>query len=748
MNENIIPIDDEYKSKLFNWFYKNLNESFKTAEIEEQLKYAYDFAFVAHRAQRRKTTKEPFIVHPVSVALIVANEIGLGVISVVAALLHDVVEDTHYTLETIIDRFGSDVADIVAGLTKITNVYNAKSNVQAETFKKMLLSIPHDPRVVFIKLADRLHNMRTMEGMPQGTIQIKAGENLYVYVPVAYKLGLYDIKNELEDSSFKYAQPQQYESVVKSVEALRKIKDPITQDFKNELMRILVKTRLTCKIVTEKKSYYYVSQGLSAGMPIEDINYEAVRVVFQESDSDSRENTVGEHFKLYSSIIVNFPEREGYRNDYVVKPKKNGFQALVFQVNYRGHWIEVQIITEDNDMVSHKGYSPRKPKRQGIAMLAETLSELNSEANISQNAEELLGRFHDLATSEQKTIFVFTPKGDIQELPLDATVIDFAYGVHTDVGNHCIGAYVGSKFVPLDYKLKTADQVTIFSSASARPQQAWLHFVKTDRAKIKIAAYFHRNSTNVAVRPLEEGRKIFHNYMRTHTSIIPDVILLKELIKHFHLLNGDDLYKRIANQELDMKDVYEAAANLRKVIRAGKQEMADSVAQNGELPMLHPENYKVDSKVPFRIDKTIHFIASGCCNPLCGDDAVTFLDDDNILYVHRRDCVYAQNHTATDGKHTAQVEWGDDLEPMLTTIQLLGTDRQGIIRDVSLLIDSWRVNIQSIEISSRDKIFSGIIKMYIKNTTLLEKLSLQLGQISNIVSVNRLTPNNNKDWRL
>ena len=371
MNENIIPIDDEYKSKLFNWFYKNLNESFKTAEIEEQLKYAYDFAFVAHREQRRKTTKEPFIVHPVSVALIVANEIGLGVISVVAALLHDVVEDTHYTLETISERFGSDVADIVAGLTKITNVYNAKSNVQAETFKKMLLSIPHDPRVVFIKLADRLHNMRTMEGMPQGTIQIKAGENLYVYVPVAYQLGLYDIKNELEDSSFKYAQPQQYESVVREVNALRKIKDPITLAFKKELMQILVKTRLTCKIVTEKKSYFYVSQGLSVGTPIEDISYEAVRVVFQESDIGSRENTVGEYFKLYSSIIVNFPEREGYRSDYVVKPKKNGFQALVFQVNYHGHWIEVQIITEDNDMVSHKGYSPRRPNRTGITTLVE-----------------------------------------------------------------------------------------------------------------------------------------------------------------------------------------------------------------------------------------------------------------------------------------------------------------------------------------------------------------------------------------
>jgi len=737
---NYIVMDARYKEELFNDFYSKLNGSFKTAEIEEQLRNVYDFAFEAHREQRRKTTGEPFIIHPVSVALIVANEIGLGVMSVVAALLHDVVEDTKYSLETITERFGGDVADIVAGLTKITNVYNAKSNVQAETFKKMLLSIPHDPRVVFIKLADRLHNMRTMEGMPQGTIQSKAGENLYVYVPIAYQLGLYDIKNELEDSSFKYAQPAQYESVVREVTALRAVKDPIMQAFKKELMGILVKTRLTCKIVTEKKSYYYVSQNLNAGLPIEDISYEAVRVIFQESDSGSSEASVGEYFTLYSSIIFNFPEREGFRRDFVVKPKKNGFKALVFQVNYHGHWMEVQILTEDNDMVSHKGYSTRQPNREGINRLAETLKELNSE----QNAVELLSRFHDLAMSEQKTIFVFTPKGDIQELPVDSTVIDFAYGVHTDVGNHCIGAYVGSRFVPLDYKLKTADQVNIFSSPSARPQQAWLHFVRTDRAKMKIAAYFHRN-TGVVRSSSVDGKIIFNNYMYNHR-FIPDVILLKELIKHFHLINGDELYKRIASQELDMSEVYEVAVNLRKIIRSNRSVTSNSGA--GALkPLPTGTTYNPTKKNPFNINKSIHFIAPACCHPVCGDDAVTFVDEDNILYVHRRDCVYAQRHIATDGDHTARVEWGDDLDPMLTTIQILGTDRQGIIRDVSLLIDSWRVNIQSFEIGTHDKIFSGIIKMYIKNTSLLDKLSVQLGKISNIVSVNRLAPNTSNEWR-
>ena len=735
-NGNLIQFDAQYKEELYSFFYNSLNNSFKTAEIEEQLRNAYDFAFEAHREQRRKTTGEPYIVHPVSVALIVANEIGLGVVSVVAALLHDVVEDTHYSLETITERFSSDVADIVAGLTKITNVYNAKSNAQSATFEKMLLSIPHDPRVVFIKLADRLHNMRTMEGMPQGTIQIKAGENLYVYVPIAYQLGLYDIKNELEDSSFRFAQPQQYASVVKEVTALRRIKDPVVSEFKKELMRILVNTGQTCKITTEKKSYYYVSQNKNAGIPVEDINYEAVRVVFPESDGDSNEATVGKHYSIYSAIICNFPERDGFRRDFVIKPKKNGFKALVFQVNFHGHWIEVQIITDDNDMVAHKGYSRVHPQRKGLIDLTTKINELS----VGLPVGELLARFHDLTMSEQRMIYVFTPKGDIQELPVDSTVLDFAYSVHTDVGNHCIGAYVGSKFVPLDYKLNTADQVTIFSSASARPQQAWLHFVKTDRAKAKLNAYFHRSTTSdTSKSPIETGKVIFNNYMYER-NIIPDFILLKELIKHYQFYSTEEMYSQIANKELEMQDIEKVAVDLRKILRTDRQAVKGTSFTGkvgGGTTSIPPE---ISNKIPFNINRRVHFMAPSCCCPICGDDAVAFLDSDNVLYVHRRECVNAQSQLATDGKHTASVVWGDDLDPMITEVQILGRDRQGIIRDVSVLIDSWRINIQSFMISSRDNVFTGTIRMMVKDTASLEKLSKELNEISNVVSVNRLAP--------
>lgn len=736
-----IEINEQYKAELYNWFISNLNESFKPSEIEEQIHSAYDFAFEAHRQQRRKTTGEPFIIHPVSVALIVANEIGLGVMSVVAALLHDVAEDTKYSVETIKERFGRDVGDIVEGVTKITNVYNAKSNDQAETFKKMLLTIPHNPRMIFIKLADRLHNMRTMEGMPPSTISIKTGENLYVYVPLAYQLGLFNVKMELEDSSFKFSQPQRYQEVVNMVNAERATRDKIVKDFKKELMRMLVRTQLTCKIITEPKSYYYVYKSLSAGMPIEDINYESVRVIFQETDRKNNEQTVGEYYRLYSSIIYNFPERDGFIRDYVVKPKKNGFKALVFQINHEGHWIEVQILTADDHMVSHKGYSIHSPERVGLPVLKETVSVL---LDGDLPAEELISRYHKLATSEEKSIRVFSPKGDIYSLPVDSTVIDFAYNVHTDLGNHCIGAYVGSRFVPLDYKLKTADQVNIFTSPSARPQQAWLHFVKTDRAISKISAYFNRNTAQTD--PVEEGKKMFHGYMSTH-KFIPDIIILKELIKYYHVLHGDELYKRIANHELEMADVYKMAATIRNAIRGKKSELR--IADNGKAP--EQEKITVDqniftSKKPLTIRKGMHFVAPSCCHPICGDDAVVFMDSDNILYIHRRECVYAHGHIAMDGKKTTSVEWGDDLPPMLAVVMIQGTDRQGIIRDVSILIDSWRVNIQSFEIGAHDNIFTGVIKMMVSDTKVFDQLTSQLAKISNIVSVKRPGPNSDDDW--
>lgn len=730
MEKQVIEVDDQYKRELFEWFYGQLNASFHTTEIRDQLKSAYDFAFEAHKTQFRKTTGEPFIIHPVSVALIVANEIGLGVRTVEAALLHDTIEDNReISRGTIQSLFGEVVADMVEGVTKITNTYDAQRNVQAETFKKMLMSIPHNPRVVFIKIADRLHNMRTMEGMPEGTKHIKAGENLYVYVPVADQLGLYDIKNEIEDASFKYTLPSSYASVVKMVEYESKVLSGVLANFKLDLMRVLINTGFVFKIVTVKKSLHTVWSGLSEGMVFEDTNYETIRVVFKPT-TDDEETTVGECYKLYSSIIYNFKEKDGSKHDYLIHPKKNGFCALVFKVYYQGHSMEIQIMTDENEMVAHRGYSRKKPKRTGLSVVTKALEDFDYD----EDAEMLVDRFHNLATSQ--SIMVFTSTGDIYELQNNATVLDFAYTVHTDLGNHCIGAYVGSKFVPLDYHLKTADKVTVFTSPSARPQPKWLDYVITDRAKNKITTYLHRSSSSKNMRDIEAGKIIFNNLLFEH-KIIPDIVLLNRIITYFHLSNGDEFYQLIASQEISKETLWTATESIHKTIRESRRR--DGIYK---IPMPSV----IDYGKPIKINKYISFIPASCCHPICGDDAFAFVDNDNLLYVHRRECEDAQRHITMQGKQTTRVEWCDDLDPMLTVMKIQGTDRQGIIRDVSILIDSWRVNIQSFEIGARDNIFTGIVKLMVKNTETLKKLASQLAHIPNIVSVNRISPNSNSGW--
>ena len=464
-----IEIDDNYREELFARFCSQLNENFQGAEINMQLRKAFDYAFNAHKDYRRKSG-EPFIEHPVAVAVIVANEIGLGVQTVIAALLHDVVEDTEHTNDDIKNMFGQAVAETVEGVTKITEKYDAKANTQAETFKKMLLSIS-TPRVLFVKLADRLHNMRTMDGMPDGTRQIKSNENLYVYVKLAEDLGLYDVYQELQDTSFKFVQPNHYKSVSNIVESKLDERNKILADFKLVLMRILIRLEVTCKVDTIHKSLFQIWKHLNTGKMLEDYSPDAVRIVF-EYPEDAPANWISRmHYDIYGEILSEYREREGSKRDYVHNPKPNGFSALVFQVNHKGYWFEVQIMSYDNEMVAHRGYSTLRPHREGLEALKLKLGEIDGSAN----AEELVARAMD--NSQTQSIYIFTPKGDIKVLPIGATVLDFAYSLGPEYGNHCVGAYVNSRFAPLNYKLQSTDRVTVMTSPSARPQPSWLDFV-------------------------------------------------------------------------------------------------------------------------------------------------------------------------------------------------------------------------------------------------------------------------------
>ncbi|MCQ2250863.1 MAG: HD domain-containing protein [Bacteroidales bacterium] len=723
------PAVDSYREELFDSFFKALPENFKPCDIASQVRAAYDFAYSAHYGVfRRCGEKIPYITHPVAVALIVANEIGLGVSSVVAALLHDVVEDCDYTHDDIQQLFGESIANIVDGLTKITNVYDAKHNAQSETFKKMLLSIPQDSRVSFIKIADRLHNMRTMDEMPDGTRQIKAGENLYVYVPIAEQLGLYDIKNELEDTSFKYTHPLQYQQVVKDVTEVLNGRTDILASFKLNLLKVLLRTGITTRLAVVNKSYFQIWSSMrETGNTVDQVaGAETVRVIFDPPAGADEQSIVTAHYNIYATIISNFPERSDSKRDYVINPKKNGFKALVFQVMFKGHWIEVQVITSDNDQVAHRGYSSSSPTRTGLDKLKNNLKDFDKD----QDAVALLNRFRSL--SLLSTIFVFTPKGSIVELPTGATVLDFAYAIHTRLGNHCLGAHIDQKIVPINHVLKTTEQVTVLTSPSVKPSQDWLNFVKSERAKSCLDKYFKRNA-KADRSDVIKGKQDFNKLLRDNR-IIPNLLLIGRLLSYYKLPNNEEFYRMIATNDIKIDDLLKNIRNIKQILDGTTQRTSDEVLSNKRKPQSVVE---INYKKPLNITKDMAYVLSPCCCPIAGDDAVCHLDEEGILYIHRRDCVKAHQLIAINGKQTTKVLWDENLDNMMASVNIQGTDRIGLIKDMAEVFEKNNVSVKQMLITENDGIFSGTVQIAVRNTQELDTIIESLRGVNGIVKVNR-----------
>ncbi|MBO4244853.1 MAG: bifunctional (p)ppGpp synthetase/guanosine-3',5'-bis(diphosphate) 3'-pyrophosphohydrolase [Bacteroidales bacterium] len=727
--KNDVMVVDEYKEKLFQEFISSLPRGFQSEEILNQLRAVYDFAYKAHYGVRRKGgNHDPYITHPVAVATITANEIGLGVSAVIAALLHDVVEDTEYTSEDIKNRYGESIANIVDGLTKITNVYDAKQNVQAATFKKMLLGIPHDPRVAFVKIADRLHNMRTIEDMPDGTRQIKAGENLYVYVPIAYQLGLFDIKNELEDLSFKYVHPERYQAIAERVEETAKSRDELMSRFKLSLMRVLVKTGKTCRLSVVSKSLYQTSSLMTdKNTKFEEINYQSVRIVFDPDTTDS-DAIIQSHYQIYASVISNFHEKSNSRRDYVIMPKNNGFCALVFKVMFNGIFMEVQILTADNDIVAHRGYSPSHANRQGLESLRNNLTNFDPD----EDAVDLLNRFRSLSNVDN--IFVFTPKGQIVELPKDSTVLDFAFAIHEKMGQHCLGATMANKTVSINHVLKTTDQISVLTSPSVKPNPQWIGYVKSDKARQWLESFFKRNADNLRLEAVR-GEQEFHRVMHSNR-MLPEVAIINRLLQHFRLHKAEELYRKIARGEISSDNLIETVKRIKAILEDIKlKPKNDDVHPTPPIKKLIVE---LDYKKPFLITNDIPYILSTCCSPIPGDDALCCVDNEGMVVVHRRDCEQAQKLTALYGKQTTKVLWGEDLEPVTVSINVQGLDRNGILKDITSLLSDNDISVQGINMNEYDTMFGGTITIIINTTAQLESIISKFAVIPNIVRVNRI----------
>ncbi len=728
-------IDEEkYKNDLFSHLINDSPYFFRKDELQ-QIRKALDFAFAAHKGQYRKVSKEPYIVHPVEVAKITIKELQLRTTSAIAALLHDVVEDTEYSVEDIRNFFGEKVANIVEGLTKIQNIYDSKLNPQAEMFKNMLLTIPQDMRVIFIKLADRLHNMRTMEGMPASTQLIKSGENLFVYAPFAGKLGLYLVKKELEDLSFKYSHPEKYNFLVQKISETDFSRCLMIEDFVSPLRGALESKKIKHTIISVEKSLYSVWEKMEKeSLSFEDVfDYKAVRIII---DPQSLETEREECFSVYSIISSIYSVRKGSMWDFVKNPKENGFEGLLLDfMTPCGQWLEVQILTQRMHEIAERGYSDtKKPNEKEserdkwIRNIVQRLQESDS------NAFDLLDNFRLNVYSD--VIYVFTPKGQIIKLPKNSTILDFAFQIHTDIGLHCAGGKVNHKMVPVNHVLNSTDQVDIISSESVSPKSEWQNFVVSPLAKGKLKKYFIK----IRKQDIESGALLFQKWMREwKIDVTPEVMTF--LIRQFNVENDDDFLIHIANNKISAKV-------LEKVLFQEENQNVFKYFVTRFFPKLRRKTYEkhevtqkltLNPKEPVLIDENIPHTKATCCNPLPGDDATAFKNHYGMLIVHRTDCQNSILLRATNGKQVYAVKWKlHKNNASLARVLLKGIDRIGMTKDITNLIsDELKVNIRSIHLTADEGIFDGTIDLYVLNLDDLNVLISKLKKINGVKEVFR-----------
>ncbi|MBR3286573.1 MAG: bifunctional (p)ppGpp synthetase/guanosine-3',5'-bis(diphosphate) 3'-pyrophosphohydrolase [Bacteroidales bacterium] len=704
--------------------------TFVTEEADRiMIRKAFDVANAAHYGMRRKSG-EPYMVHPIAVAEIVAFEVGLGTTSITSALLHDVVEDTDYTIEMIRRNFNDKVAYIVDGLTKISDLFDKNTSLQAENFKKMLLTISDDVRVILIKIADRLHNMRTLESLtPAQQIKI-ASETIYLYAPLAHRLGLYAIKQELEDLSLKYRHPKIYNELVAKIADTEAERCELINRFIDPIRRELEAHHYDFTISGRPKSVYSVYYKMQhKGIPFEEIyDLLAVRIVFQPSDATPEKNQCWDIYSLITNIYT--PKYERIR-DWVTTPKSNGYEALhVTVMGPGGKWVEVQIRTRRMDEVAEKGFAAhwRYKSLNGLPNEAELdrwlnrIREMLGENN--GNAIEFVDDFKvNLLSSE---IQVFTPKGQIKILPQKATALDFAYEIHSEVGNTALAAKINHKLMPLNTELHSGDQVEIITSGQKQYQREWLQQVVTPKARNQIKQAL---SADVGDR-IELGRQMLTDRL-TALRLKPSSRIIKKLIPAYHVSNKEELYGNIGSGEVSLENLQQvlqkSAPN--KFIRYWKlqtvsgQPEADTTV-NGAA---------TDRPAPV-------FRTARCCNPIPGDDVIGYRTPDNEIVIHKTRCPSATHLAANYGNRIVPVRWvSTKILSSLIRLSLRGIDRIGIYHQITGVIsEGFNINIRNVHLISHDGIFEGHIDMYIHAASDLESLIESLKTLKGVEEVKRV----------
>ena len=749
-------VKETAEDKLIDDAFQHLLDSYLASRHRKKVDIitkAFNFARQAHKGVRR-LSGEPYIMHPISVAQIACEEMGLGSTSICSALLHDVVEDTDYTVEDISNIFGPKIAQIVDGLTKISGgIFGDQASAQAENFKKLLLTMSDDIRVILIKICDRLHNMRTLDSQPANKQYKIAGETLYIYAPLANRLGLNKIKTELENLSFKFEHPEEFENISCKLSMTKEQRDKLFQQFTEPIRQALDKMNISYEIKARVKSPYSIWNKMqNKHVPFEEVyDILAARIIFTPN---KREDEINECFNIYVAISKIYKSHPDRLRDWLNHPKANGYQALhVTLMSKQGRWIEVQIRSDRMDEVAEQGFAAHWKYKEGDNTNEDEIAEDEGELNDwlrtikeilddpQPDAMDFLDAIKlNLFASE---IFVFTPKGEIMTMPAGCTALDFAFQIHTFLGSHCIGAKVNHKLVPLSHKLQSGDQVEVLTSKAQHVQPAWINFVSTAKAKAKIHAILRREARETQKKGQDTLQAFLDkNEIQLNTSVLDKLCDLHEIQNHENLLQAIGQRNIILGEkDIDHLRGKKNSSGWKKFvpfINSQKKNEKTVKAQRSLLTVGKDFNKKIPCYIT---EETIQmYIFPQCCHPIPGDDILGYIDNKNHVEIHKRNCPVASRLKSSFGNRILDAKWVMHNQILFdATIQIRGIDRKGILHDLADIIsDKLDTSIHRITVTSDDGIFEGKIELRVHDRNEMPTIIQQLKDIEGLQEVQQI----------
>lgn len=731
--------DLEQENKEILARYKDLiSNTYRTLDEEHNklIRKAFDIALDAHKDQRRKSG-EPYIYHPIEVAKIVANEIGLGATSIACALLHDVIEDSEYTYEDLAKIFGEKIASIVNGLTKISVMNHHNISIQSENYRKLLLTLSEDFRVILIKIADRLHNMRTLDSMAPDKQKKIASETAYIYAPLAHRLGLYNIKSELEDLSLKYHEPEIFQEITEKLELAKDSREKYVEEFTKEVSEQLKEENLNFTIKGRAKAISSIYRKMKKqGVTFEEVydNY-AIRIIYKSDPKNEKFLA----WKIYSIVTDLYHSNPSRMRDWITQPRSTGYESLHLTVlGPDKKWIEVQIRSERMDDIAEKGVAAHYKYKEGFR---QNPDDRNFERWVTEIREVLEQQQH-LTTTElldniklnlySKEVFVFTPKGEIKILPSDSTALDFAFSVHTDLGMKCLGAKINGKLVPISYRLQNGDQVDILSSQNQKPKADWLDFVVTSKAKSKIKNYLNSHKSDL----VDQGKEILQRKLR-HAKLNFNDEEINKLQKYFNLKTSQELFLKFQSGDID-------TADLRRYIES--KSVFNNILNRFRKSPVKNEVFEEQSENNLNMivfgkdEEKLNYTFAKCCTVIAGDKIFGFITISDGIKVHSDNCPNAINLRAQYDYRVIPAKWvNEESFKNRVKIEIEGLDRIGMINDITQVIsNSMSIDMKSMSIASNDGIFTGNINLEVKNKSQLEETFKQLKSINGVSKVKRV----------